>query len=134
MSLTADYLVVIGRGSLIAETSIKDFVARSKGGRVRLVTPVPADFAAALGRAGATVDVADDGALDVEGMTAAEIGDLATRDRLTVHELTPVTGSLEDAFMELTQDSVDFRSADLTLSTATATATAAPSTSAGVAR
>jgi ABC-2 type transport system ATP-binding protein len=110
MSLTADHLVVIGRGSLIAETSVKDFVARSDGGGVRLVTPNPAEFQAALTRSGANVTPADDGSLSVQGMTPVEIGDLATRDRLTVHELTPVMASLEDAFMELTQDSVDYRS------------------------
>ena len=112
MSLTADHLVVIGKGSLIAETSVKDFVARSQGAAVRLVTPTPTDFTMALAQSGATVTVADDGALHVEGMTSAGIGDLAARDRLTVHELTPISASLEDAFMELTQDSVVYRSSN----------------------
>jgi ABC-2 type transport system ATP-binding protein len=110
MSLTADNLVVIGRGSLIAETTVKDFVARSKGVAVRLVTPQPDAFATALTRSGATVTVAEDGALDVEGLTSAQIGEMATQDRLTVHELTPVLASLEDAFMELTHDAVEYRS------------------------
>ena len=57
-----------------------------------------------------TVTVADGGALNVDGMTSVQIGDLATRERLTVHELTPVSASLEDAFMELTQDAVEYRS------------------------
>jgi ABC-2 type transport system ATP-binding protein len=116
MSLTAEELVVIGRGSLIAETSVKDFVARSKGAMVRVVTPVAADFESALARSGATVSTGRDGALEVEGMTPEEIGDIAYRDRLVVHELTPVMASLEDAFMELTQDVVDFRSPALTAS------------------
>jgi ABC-2 type transport system ATP-binding protein len=110
MSLTAEHLVVIGRGSLIAETTVKDFVARSKGATVRLVTPEADDFRTVLNRSGATVTPAEDGALNVEGLTSAQIGDLATRDRLTVHELTPVMASLEDAFMELTQDAVEYRS------------------------
>ena len=114
MSLTADHLVVIGRGSLIAETTVKDFVARSKGAAVRLVTPDAGDFAPALTRCGATVTRDVDGALHVEGLTSVQIGDLATRDRLTVHELTPVLASLEDAFMELTQDAVEYRSAEMT--------------------
>jgi ABC-2 type transport system ATP-binding protein len=109
--------VVIGRGSLIAETTVKDFVARSKGATVRLVTPAADDFAGALIRSGATVTPAEDGALNVEGLTSAQIGDLATRDRLTVHELTPVSASLEDAFMELTQDAVEYRSAVMAQST-----------------
>jgi ABC-2 type transport system ATP-binding protein len=116
MSLTAEHLVVIGRGSLIAETSVKDFVARSRGATVRLVTPEAGDFAAMLARSGATVTVADDGALNVEGLTSAEIGALANRDRLTVHELTPVLASLEDAFMELTQDAVEYRSSSVAVS------------------
>jgi ABC-2 type transport system ATP-binding protein len=116
MSLTADNLVVIGRGSLIAETTVKDFVARSKGGAVRLVTPQPDAFSTALTRSGATVTVAEDGALDVEGLTSAQIGELANLDRLTVHELTPVLASLEDAFMELTQDAVEYRSSAMATS------------------
>ena len=117
MSLTADRLVVIGRGSLIAETSVKDFIARSKGATVRLVTPMASEFSAALSRGGASVAVDGDGALHVQGLTSAQVGDLASEQRLTVHELAPVTASLEDAFMELTQDVVDYRSSSMVLST-----------------
>jgi ABC-2 type transport system ATP-binding protein len=117
MSLTADHLVVIGQGSLIAETSVEEFVARSKGAGVRLVTPVPDEFARALTRSGGTVSVADGGALTVEGLTAVQIGELATRDRLTIHELTPKLASLEDAFMELTHDVVDYRSSTPVMAT-----------------
>jgi ABC-2 type transport system ATP-binding protein len=117
MSLTAQHLVVIGRGSLIAETSVKDFVARSRGAMVRLVTPEADTFSVALRRVGATVTVAADGALDVEGLTSAQIGDLATTDRLTVHELSPVLASLEDAFMDLTADAVEYRSSTMDLPT-----------------
>ena len=108
MALTADRLVVIGRGRLIAETSMADFVARS-GGAVRLVTPDLAEFTSALGSAGAVVKATEDGAVVIEGLTAPEIGDLATRHGLRIHELTPVAASLEDAFMELTQDDVVYR-------------------------
>jgi ABC-2 type transport system ATP-binding protein len=118
MSLTADDLVVIGRGRLIAETSVRDFVARSRGATVRLVTPDGPTFVAALARAGATVTRSEDGALSVDGLTAAQVGDLARRDLLTVHELTPVLASLEDAFMELTQDAVDYRSSTPTVAAA----------------
>ena len=117
MSLTAEHLVVIGRGSLIAQTTVKDFVARSKGATVRLVTPDADAFARALTRSGATVTPGEDGALNIEGLTSAQIGDVATRDRLTVHELTPVMASLEDAFMELTQDAVEYRSSVMAEST-----------------
>jgi ABC-2 type transport system ATP-binding protein len=109
MALTADRLVVIGRGRLIAETTVAEFVARSGGGVVKLVSPDLAAFAAALTAAGAKVGHPGDGTLTVERLTAPQIGDLAARDGLRVHELTPVTASLEDAFMELTQDEVEFR-------------------------
>ena len=108
MALTADRLVVIGRGRLIAETSVADFIARSGGGAVRLVTPDVDAFTVSLAAAGATV-VFDDGALTVGGLASPQIGDLAARDGLRIYELTPVTASLEDAFMELTQDEVEYR-------------------------
>jgi ABC-2 type transport system ATP-binding protein len=109
MSQTADRLVVIGRGRLIAETGVADFIARSGGAAVRLVTPDAAAFSAALTAMGAKVGAGEAGALTVEGLTAPQIGDLAARDGLRVHELIPITASLEDAFMELTQDEVEYR-------------------------
>jgi ABC-2 type transport system ATP-binding protein len=118
MSLTADRLVVIGRGRLIAETSVADFVARSGGGGVKLVTPDLAAFTTALGGVGATVGSDDGGgSLTVKGLTASQIGDLAAHHGLRVHELTPVTASLEDAFMELTQDEVEYRPSSMSGST-----------------
>ena len=116
MSLTADRLVVIGRGRLIAETSVADFVSRSGRCAVKLVTPDLAAFASALTAAGAQFEGGDrDGdSLTVEGLTAAEIGDLAARGGLRVHELAPITASLEDAFMELTQDEVEYRPSMMT--------------------
>jgi ABC-2 type transport system ATP-binding protein len=109
MSLTADRLVVVGRGRLIAETSVADFVARSSGGAVKLVTPDVGAFTLALTGIGAKVGDGDGGSLTVEGLTAPQVGDVAARHGLRVHELTPVTASLEDAFMELTQDEVEYR-------------------------
>jgi ABC-2 type transport system ATP-binding protein len=108
MSLTADRLVVIGRGRLIVETSVADFVSRSDGGAVKLVTPDLAAFTEVLSAAGATIGDGG-GSLTVEGLSSPQIGDLAARDGLRVHELTPIAVSLEDAFMELTQDEVEFR-------------------------
>jgi ABC-2 type transport system ATP-binding protein len=109
MSLTADRLVVIGRGRLISDTSVAEFVARSGGGAVRLVTPDVTVFKSVLIAAGAKVGDVMAMSLTVEGMTAPQIGDLAARDGLRVHELTPIMASLEDAFMELTQDEVEYR-------------------------
>ena len=120
MALTADRLVVIGRGRLIAETDVDDFIARSGGASVRLATPDRAALVAAVEADGGRIrsgDGADD-ALMVDGLTAAQIGDLAARHGLRVHELTPVTASLEDAFMELTHDEVEYRAADAPLAAA----------------
>jgi ABC-2 type transport system ATP-binding protein len=109
MALTADRLVVIGRGCLISDTNVVDFVARSGGGAVKLVTPDFATFKPALIAAGAHVGENTSESLSVEGLTAAQIGDLAARSGLRIHELTPITASLEDAFMKLTQDEVEYR-------------------------
>lgn len=109
MSMTADRLVVIGRGRLIAETTVTDFVASSGSGAVRLVTPDADAFSAALRLDGATVERDEDGALSIEGLTAPQVGDLGMAAGLRIHELVAVTASLEDAFMELTQDEVEYR-------------------------
>ena len=86
-----------------------DFVSRSGGGAVKLVTPDRMAFTSALTAEGAKVGDGDGGGLTVEGLTAPQIGDLASRHGLRVHELTPIRASLEDAFMELTQDEVEYR-------------------------
>ena len=109
MALTAERLIVIGRGSLIAETSVQEFTARSGADAVRVVTPMSRTFVSALHRAGAQAAVDDDGAIVVTGMTSAEVGELATQRGLTMHELVPLRTSLEDAFMELTRDAVEYR-------------------------
>jgi ABC-2 type transport system ATP-binding protein len=109
MSLTAERLVVIGRGRLIAETSVDEFTRQNAAESVRIVSPTPQRFVSALHRAGARPTV-DDGAIVVSGMPAAAIGELAAAQSLTVHELTTVRASLEDAFMELTRDAVEYRS------------------------
>lgn len=109
MALTAERLVVIGRGTLIAETSVKEFTGRNAAAAVRVVTPTSGDFVTALRRVGAGVTVETDGALVVKGMTSAEVGELAADRALTVHELVPLQASLEDAFMELTRDSLEFQ-------------------------
>jgi ABC-2 type transport system ATP-binding protein len=110
MSLTAQRLVVIGRGRLIAETSVSEFTSQSALDAVRVVSPMPEPFVSALLQAGAQVTVHEDGSILASGMTSAEIGDLAAERVLTVHELSPQRASLEDAFMELTQDAVEFQS------------------------
>jgi ABC-2 type transport system ATP-binding protein len=109
MSLTADRLVVIGRGSLIAETTVEEFTAQSAAQTVRVVTPTPAPLVAALDMSGAAATVDPEGVVLVAGMPSARVGELAARNGITLHELAPVQASLEDAFMELTRDSVEYR-------------------------
>jgi ABC-2 type transport system ATP-binding protein len=109
MALTADHLVVIGRGRLIAEMPVAEFVANSSGQFVRVRTPGIAVLGRALSEAGAQVVDEGDGALSVTGLPADVIGDLALKSGVALHELSSQTASLEDAFMELTHDSVEFR-------------------------
>jgi ABC-2 type transport system ATP-binding protein len=109
MALTADHLVVIGRGRLIAEMPVAEFIAQSSQQFVRVRTLLRNEFCEAMRSNGATVVQEDDGALSVAGLNAQEIGDIAFERRLPLHELSPQLASLEEAFMELTHDSVDYR-------------------------
>jgi ABC-2 type transport system ATP-binding protein len=109
MALTADHLVVIGRGRLIADQPVAEFVAQSSRQSVLVRTPSPEPLLAALTEAGGRVEPGGDGSLVVAGLPAAAIGDLAAGLGIALHELSPQSGSLEDAFMELTRDSVEFR-------------------------
>ncbi len=109
MALTADHLIVIGRGRLIADTPVADFIAGSARQFVRVRSPRADELARRLAEAGADVELEEDGSLAVSGTTAARIGELALEIRAPLHELSPQTGSLEEAFMELTHDSVEYR-------------------------
>ncbi len=110
MALTADDLIVIGKGRLIAQTSMEDFLARSSRQSVRVRTPAVAALTQAVRAAGGIVLAEPDGSLTITGMGASDIGDLAASIGVALHELTPVA-SLEDAFMELTEETVEFRGA-----------------------
>jgi ABC-2 type transport system ATP-binding protein len=107
MALTADHLVVIGRGRLIAATSVAEFVAGSSGNYVLVRTPQPDRLLPLLDRA-RSVERDPEGALHVAGLDCVAIGDLAAAHNIVLHELSPQTPSLEEAFMELTHDSVDY--------------------------
>jgi ABC-2 type transport system ATP-binding protein len=110
MALTAERLVVIGRGTLIAETSVEEFSAQHQAEAVRVVTPTPQLMVTALSKEGVRPTVSEDGGIVVTGVPSARIGEIAAQASLTLHELTPIRASLEDAFMELTSDSVEYRS------------------------
>jgi ABC-2 type transport system ATP-binding protein len=107
MEETADHIIVIGRGRLIADASISDFTQRSTSSHLRVVSPQAAELAPLLQHAGASV-VHDVGALLVTGMEAPQIGYLAAEHRIEIHELSMRRASLEAAFMELTEDSVEY--------------------------
>ncbi|MEV0747845.1 ATP-binding cassette domain-containing protein [Streptomyces sp. NPDC050273] len=111
MEHTADRLVVIGRGELIAAESLTAFAARSTRLSVTVGTPDPAALAPLLTAEGAEV-VRDGDRLTVTGLTAARIGELALDHRVQLHELTTLGASLEEAFMELTADSVEYLAGD----------------------
>src|SRR5579872_2664507 len=124
METTADRLIVIGRGSLLADCTMEEFIARSSGQSVRVRTPQPDLLAKAVSEAipeatatGAkpaapTATTESDGSLSVHGLTAAQVGDLAFDHGVRLHELTVVRASLEAAFMELTADSVEYRAGE----------------------
>jgi ABC-2 type transport system ATP-binding protein len=108
MEETADHIVVIGRGRLIADTSIAEFTARSSSSHVRVVSPEAASLAPLLEQAGAAIRT-EDGALVVTGMDAPVIGRIAAANGFELHELAPRRASLEAAFMELTQSSLVYQ-------------------------
>jgi ABC-2 type transport system ATP-binding protein len=109
MALTADRLIVIGRGRLIADTTTAELIESSTRRDVLVRSPRAAELAELIGARGATVNREEDGALAVTGLDAAAIGDLAAEHGIAVHALIPRTASLEEAYLDLTGESVDFR-------------------------
>jgi ABC-2 type transport system ATP-binding protein len=108
MALTADHLVVIGRGRILADCDMATFIADYATSYVRVRGPQRAAIAEALRRSGGEVATHGD-ELHVTSLDVAEVGDTAFRAGLALHELTLVRSSLEDAFMSLTSDSVEYR-------------------------
>jgi ABC-2 type transport system ATP-binding protein len=110
MAQTAEHLIVIGRGRLIADTSVAEFVQRaSSGADVRVRSPAATELAGVLLRDGAKVTSIEHGLLDVNGLTGERIGEIALEARIVISELTPQQASLEEAFMSLTGESVEYR-------------------------
>ncbi len=116
MSLSSD------AGNLLAEASVDDLIRGSSQNYVRVRSLQDAKLAALVGANGGSSRLEADGALAVNGMEAAAIGDLAGANGIVLHELSPQEASLEEAYMELTHDSVEYRSEHGTTATA-ATAT-----------
>ncbi len=109
MALTADHVIVIGRGRLLAEASVGDLIAGSSQNYVRVRSVDDRRLAELIGAKGGASRPEADGALAVTGVSASVIGDLAGGDGIVLHELSPQEASLEEAYMELTRNSVDYR-------------------------
>ncbi|MFD0886918.1 ATP-binding cassette domain-containing protein [Streptosporangium algeriense] len=101
-ALTAERLVVIGQGRLLADTTVRRFVEDNARSHVRLRTPEPGRMREALVRAGIQAGTAEDGSLEVHGVEAARLGELAAANGVTLHEVSTQSPSLEEAFMRLT--------------------------------
>ena len=114
MALTATRLIVVGKGRLIADTTVEEFVARASGSSVKVRTPEAARLRDLLLAPGVAITSDQADVLHVEGLNTEQIGTVAWRAQVPVFELTAQQASLEQAFMELTQDSVEYRSADMT--------------------
>jgi ABC-2 type transport system ATP-binding protein len=111
MALTADHLIVIGRGRLLADTPTQSLTGSSARADVLVRSPRAGELAELLTARGAAVRPADDGGLAVTGMDAAAVADLAAAHGIAVHELTPRQPSLEQVYLDLTADSAEYRAA-----------------------
>lgn len=108
MELIADQLIIIGRGRIMADTSMREFIDASSANRVRVVSPGAAELKNRLETRANESELLDSGVLVISGLSSAEIGQEAFAAGIVLHELTPLSASLEEAFMELTRDSVQF--------------------------
>jgi len=123
MALTADHILVIGRGRIIADASVADIIARSSGTTVLVRSPHAAQLIELLRGPDVTCTAMEPGAVEVAGTTAQVIGEAAAAAGLVLHELAPRTGTLEDSYMSLTADAVEYHSSPA----ASPMASAAPS-------
>ncbi|WP_406332907.1 ABC transporter ATP-binding protein [Streptomyces sp. NBC_00203] len=108
MALTADHLVVIGQGRLLADTSMADFIEQNSRSYVRIRSPQRERLLDVLHGAGITVVETGSGLLEVDGGKPEHIGELAAQHQIVLHELSPQQASLEEAFMQLTAESVEY--------------------------
>ena len=109
MALTAEHLIVIGRGRLIADTSVQEFIDRASRKIVRVRTQQATELRDLLAGPGIGVTSVERGLLEVAGLSGTEIGQVACRNAIALEELTPIQASLEEAFMELTDEAVEYR-------------------------
>ena len=112
MSLTADHLIIIGRGRVIADMSVHDFVRQAAGNVVRVRSPQADRLQELLRGPGVTVAAQDRGVIEIAGLTSEQVGEAAAAHGVVLHELTPVHASLEEAFMELTREELEFKAGE----------------------
>ncbi|MEE9097509.1 ABC transporter ATP-binding protein [Pseudarthrobacter phenanthrenivorans] len=110
MAQTADHLIVIGRGRVIADAPIRDIITGSGQSRVRVRTDQPDRLQRLLASRGASIEVPEREMLEVTGLQAKTIAAVALENQVLVYELTPLVASLEEAYMELTKDDVEYHS------------------------
>jgi ABC-2 type transport system ATP-binding protein len=122
---TATRLVVIGRGRLIADTTVDEFIAQASHHTVTVRTPEVDRLRELLLGPDTTVTTPQPGVLEIDGLTGEHIGTIAWQNRIPIFELTVKQASLEEAFMTLTSDSVEYRSTDTTHTATTTTAAVA---------
>jgi ABC-2 type transport system ATP-binding protein len=110
MAQTADHVIVLGKGRILADAPIVDILSAAAGKHVKVRSPQAQLLADQLAGPEVVVTHSSDGSLEISGLVAAQIGDAAARAGIVLHELTPVEASLEDAYLELTQDTVEYHS------------------------
>ena len=110
MALTAEHLIVIGRGRLLADMSVDEFVRTASGSLVRVRSPQATRLREAVLGPHVSVASSEKDVLEIEGLSAEQVGEIAAANAIVLHELTPIQASLEEAFMELTRDEVEFTS------------------------
>ena len=114
MALTADHVLVVGRGRVIADLPVQELITSASAGVVLVRCPRPQELAAALAGDGVLVNFREPDVLEVSGRAAAEIGQIAVDARIVLHGLAPQEASLEEAFMTMTREAVDFHAQAVT--------------------
>jgi len=122
MALTADHLIVIGRGRLIADTSVDEFVQKASGGTVLVRSPQATKLRELVLGPNVSVASSESGVLEISGLSAEQVGETAAANGIVLHELSPQQASLEAAFMELTREDVEFKAGEVPAETTEAAA------------
>jgi ABC-2 type transport system ATP-binding protein len=116
MALTADHLIVIGRGRLIADVAVDEFTRQAQSDLVQVRSPDADRLRHLLVGPGVDVIATSPGRLEITGLSSDQIGDVAAKNAVRVHELVPRQASLEEAFMKLTRDSVEYETPEMVAS------------------